>query len=473
MRFGRFLGMFGLIVGWFSGMTLLSTIVNGDVSEDGVPVSFSREVAPILLDRCIACHGEKNFKGEYQLLSYDSLMQSGESGETPIEPGDTVASYLLQLVVEEDSDLRMPKDKDPLSVNQIDILRRWIDEGAQAGHEDRQTKIYDVVPSRKHIDPPPVYRAPLPVTALAVSPDGVTVAVGGVHEITFWNLETGTLKRRVHNVAERTYDLEFSPNGKVIAAASGTPGMLGEVRFFDSTSGEMKKEMVRMNDCALGLAWDLSGKKLAVAGADRTVRLLDVESGRQLVNAQHHSDWVYEVAFSQDGKRLVSASRDATAKIIDTSSGDLLTTYAGHKKPVYDSVFLPGGEEAVSCGGDGKIHLWKTKGSGSASGMSETPKDDKTVAMMGRGTHPFHDIVVTENSIFSGSSNGTIGQFVTEARNLRQVYFGNRHPVYAVTYDEKSRRLVGGDYAGCVYVWNSQGELVSQFIAAPGYRAVR
>ena len=69
-----------------------------------------------------------------------------------------------------------------------------------------------------------------------------------------WDVETGQLVQRFGNVVERTYDLEFSQDGSVIVAASSTPGVLGEVRSFDPVNGVMLKEMVRMEDCALGQA---------------------------------------------------------------------------------------------------------------------------------------------------------------------------------------------------------------------------
>ena len=198
--------------------------------------------------------------------------------------------------------------------------------------------------------------------------------------------------------------------------------------------------------------------------------LLNTETGSQQLNAQHHSDWVNAVAFNQNGKCVVSASRDMTAKIIDTFTGDLLTTYTGHQKPVFDAAFCVVQEQVVSCGADGKIHLWNTKDSGSVSDMSEKPKDDKTVAMMGRGTYPFCRVVVTQDSVFGCSNSGMIDRFAIETQRPGQSYFGDIQPVYAVALDEKSQRLAGGDYAGWVYICNSQGELIPQFIAAPGYR---
>ena len=436
-------------------------------------ISFSRDVAPILLERCIACHGEKRNQGDYQVTNYQTVFQSGESEDTPVKPGDLEASYLWQLVTDEDDDLRMPKEKDRLTSSELDVLRQWIEEGAKFDGVDPQQGLRDLAPPRDHRLPPKTYRAALPVTALAFHPDGSQIAVGGIHEITLWDAQTGDLMRRIQNVAERTYALTYIENGAVIVAASGIPGSLGEVRAFQTDTGDFLREIVRMKDCALGLAVDPTQNRLAIAGADQSIRLIGWPDGVQQLAAQHHADWVYSVSFSPDGKRIVSASRDKMAKVIDTSTGDLLATYAGHNKPVYDVSFVADGQQAVSCGADGKIHVWKTSGSGSASGMSETPKDDKTIRMMSNGAKSVLSLTLDKNDhwVVAGSDKGSVDRFVIESGQHQSSQVGHTYPVHAVAYNATTDHLASGDYAGRVCVWDNRGELVTEFTAAPGYQA--
>ncbi len=457
------------VICWVGIGTVLVADVSGDSADTPTAVSFTRDVAPILLARCVACHGEKRTEGEYKLVNFQHLLNAGASTESPIEPGNPDASYLLQLIEEEDTDLRMPKEKQPLAASEIDLLRRWIEEGAHYDDEDPEKLLHDLVPARQHLSPPEVYRAPLPVTALAISPDGSEIAVGGLHEITVWNTVTGDLQRRITNVAERTYDLIYSHDGRFIAAASGIPGMQGEVRLYNVADGQMRQELLRSHDCVMGLAFDTAGQRLAIGAADRTVRLYTLEDGQERLNAQHHADWVYAVAFSKDGSRIISASRDMTAKIIDATTGDLITTYAGHKQPVFDVGFRPDGQQAVSCGADGKIHIWKVVGTGAASGMSETPQDEKTISMMGSGTHPYHSIAITPQAIFGCSDDGSVSGYTLDSWKLAQSQLGHNYPVYAVAHSESTQRLASGDHGGQVCVWNAEGILITTFTAAPGY----
>ena len=275
-------------------------------------VSFREDVAPILVKQCLTCHGEHKFKGEYQLHNFETLMQPGETGEAAIVPGKPDDSYLLQLLTDSDVGSRMPKDADALAVADIDVVRRWIAAGAKFDGTDKKEAIVSAV-IWKHPEAPASYPRPFPVTALAFSPDGKELAVGGHHEITIWNAEDGVLVRRIAGIAERTYALAYNNGGSLLAAASGTPGQLGEVKLLNPVDGKLVRHLASMTDCALGVAFSSDGKRLAACGADHNVRVFDVATGEQELQLDQHSDWVMDVAFSHDGAKLATASRDSTA----------------------------------------------------------------------------------------------------------------------------------------------------------------
>ena len=85
-------------------------------------VSFSREVAPILQRQCVACHKEGKAKGKYRLDTYEQLRKE-------LEPGD-LETELFHRVTTDDEEERMPVDADPLGDQEINVIRRWIVEGA-------------------------------------------------------------------------------------------------------------------------------------------------------------------------------------------------------------------------------------------------------------------------------------------------------------------------------------------------------
>jgi mono/diheme cytochrome c family protein len=114
-------------------MLVMAAVGRAAVGRAAEPVPFA-QVREILAAKCLACHGNdaSDLKGDFDLRSRTAALKGGESGEPAIVPGQPDKSPLLRAVTWEDDTLQMPpKANDRLSVEQIDILRRWIAEGAQ------------------------------------------------------------------------------------------------------------------------------------------------------------------------------------------------------------------------------------------------------------------------------------------------------------------------------------------------------
>src|SRR5262245_22716289 len=116
----------------FVAVTLAMNVV-GRCAESS-PISFSRDVQPILAKNCFACHGpdDKHREAELRLDTVAGAIAELPSGERAVVAGRPETSELLRRVTSDDADLRMPPAKHgkPLSVEQIDLLRRWIAAGA-------------------------------------------------------------------------------------------------------------------------------------------------------------------------------------------------------------------------------------------------------------------------------------------------------------------------------------------------------
>lgn len=97
------------------------------------PVEFNRDVRPILSDRCFQCHGpdEKQRKTELR-LDTEAGAFADHDGTRAIVPRDLSQSELFQRITSTDDNERMPPPKfaRQLSPAEIDILKRWIEQGA-------------------------------------------------------------------------------------------------------------------------------------------------------------------------------------------------------------------------------------------------------------------------------------------------------------------------------------------------------
>jgi len=92
-------------------------------------VDFVRDVQPLFKAHCSSCHGEKQLSG-LRLDAKAAAFKGGESNGVVIVPGKAKESVLIRLVRGDDKDQRMPPEGDPLTAAQVDLLIRWIDEGA-------------------------------------------------------------------------------------------------------------------------------------------------------------------------------------------------------------------------------------------------------------------------------------------------------------------------------------------------------
>jgi len=424
------------------------------------PVSFSKELAPILARKCVACHGPEKSKGHFRLDSFDWLMKAGESKSAPVVPGHPEQSELVRRLTATDEDDRMPQKDDPLPANQIALVERWIKDGAKFDSADPKVPLVTLIPKTPHPDPPAAYRHPVAITALAFNPDGNELAAGGYHEITIWNPSDGKLLRRIRNVAQRTHSIDYGPDGALLAVAGGAPGQSGEVALFNPTNGALLRVLGTLPDVALTLSFSPDGSRLAVGSADNSIRVYDVATSKEQLTIQQHADWVMSIAWSRDGAHLASASRDRTARVYAATNGDLEVSYTAHQGPVLAVAFSEDGNRVCSAGRDKKIHLWDAK-------------EGKAAGEIGGVDDEIFKLVVFEKSIFSCSADKKIRQHAMDKKELVRTFSGHNDWVYSLAIDGKSKRLASGSYDGEVRVWNLEdGGALSAFIAAPGYRAM-
>ena len=95
------------------------------------PISFNRDIRPILNAKCLSCHGGVKKLGEYSLLFPEEAYDTTASGKYGIIPGKPLESELYLRLLHEDPELRMPFEQPPLSKPEIRLIERWIKEGAK------------------------------------------------------------------------------------------------------------------------------------------------------------------------------------------------------------------------------------------------------------------------------------------------------------------------------------------------------
>jgi hypothetical protein len=94
-------------------------------------VDYATEVKPLLNSKCISCHGGVKKSGGFSLLTREEALMPTKSGKTAIVPGDAGSSEMIRRLTCADADERMPYKEEPLTPDQVALLERWVDQGAE------------------------------------------------------------------------------------------------------------------------------------------------------------------------------------------------------------------------------------------------------------------------------------------------------------------------------------------------------
>lgn len=94
-------------------------------------IDFNKDIRPIFNNKCIVCHGGVKRASGFSLLFRSEALEPNDSGKPAIVPGFPEESTLIELVNHADPAERMPKNEGPLSRQEIDLLKKWITDGAK------------------------------------------------------------------------------------------------------------------------------------------------------------------------------------------------------------------------------------------------------------------------------------------------------------------------------------------------------
>ncbi len=110
----------------------LTALLAGSLGLSAQPIDFESQIQPILEENCSDCHGEDKVRSNFRVDQRPLMLKGGDSGLKGIVPGHPEKSFLMEVIQEPaDPAYRMPPKGDPLSSEQIELLRQWIAEGAQ------------------------------------------------------------------------------------------------------------------------------------------------------------------------------------------------------------------------------------------------------------------------------------------------------------------------------------------------------
>src|SRR6266545_5783091 len=152
----------GCSCGWVALLLAGPDVSGAEIDAGKLPppaqaaVDFDRDVRPIFEKSCFRCHGPERPKSHFRLDNRESALKGGENNQDDVVPGDSAKSKLIHYVARlvEDMEMPPPGKGEPLTPEQIGVLRAWIDQGAKwsPGSETavRETK-FSITPAAQWI----------------------------------------------------------------------------------------------------------------------------------------------------------------------------------------------------------------------------------------------------------------------------------------------------------------------------------
>jgi len=283
-------------------------------ADETTPVSFFKQIRPILQEHCQGCHQPAKPQGGLVLTSFAGMQKGGISGEAGVVAGSPDDSLLVDQITPLGTEPPlMPKDAPPLKAEQIELIRRWVAEGAQ-------NDTPEMVESAIDADHPPVYAAAPVVTSVEYSPDDTLLAVSGYHEVLLHHADGSGLVARLVGLSERIESAVFSPDGTMLAVTGGSPGRFGELQVWNVAERKLLLSKIVTFDTIYGASWSSDNQRICFGCGDNTVRVVEAATGKQVLYQGAHSDWVLDTAFSTDNSHVVSVSRDMSMKLTEVAT---------------------------------------------------------------------------------------------------------------------------------------------------------
>ena len=237
--------------------------------------------------------------------------------------------------------------------------------------------------------------------------------------------------------------VDFSPDGKTIASASGDT----TIKIWQR-DGKLLHTLSDHKDSVLDVAFSPDGKTIASGSEDETVRLWDTQ-GVLLKTSIGHRNTINRVIYSPQGDIFASASEDKTVRLWDRH-GELVNVLFGHQSGVLEVAFSKDGRLIATGDRTGKLRIWQ--------------RDGKLLRTINAYKSPLRGIdFAPDNSTIVTGGDDNVAKIWDFEGNLIKILSGYNAPVTTVKFSPDGKTIGTASWDNTVKLWSLDGTLISNF----------
>lgn len=245
-----------------------------------------------------------------------------------------------------------------------------------------------------------------PITDLVFSPDGRSVIACSQAGLQIFEWPTLTKRNLVKVDADNLHDLRFSPDGKRIAIAAGSPSQQGIAIVLSWPRLKIMKRFVHESDSFTSVDW-VNQHQLVLGCFDRSVIQWDAATGTVIRSLAGHSKAVTSVCVLNSSQTLVTAGIDQSLRVWNSDTGELVRSLNQHTQPVRHVALKPaasGLPMVASAASDQTIRFWQ-------------PTIGRMVRYIRLDTQPLKIAWINDSLLASACSDGTV--CIIDATNVK------------------------------------------------------
>jgi centriolar protein POC1 len=243
------------------------------------------------------------------------------------------------------------------------------------------------------------------------------------------------------------HDVAISPNGNLIASASGDETVRVWNNGVNGNSQTIKAHVAPVKS----VDFNNDGRLLLTGSDDKIIKIINVADRKFQASLIGHNNWVKCARFSPDSRLVGSASDDHTVKLWDVAQKTTIHTYIDHLEDVNTVRFHPDGTCIASGSVDKKIKIWDIR---SKRLIQHYDAHSSSVTCI--SFHP------SGNYLISASMDATLKIWDLKMGQILYTLYGHEGPVTTVNFSNCGDFFCSGGVDSILMVWKSNVKNMDQ-----------